>query len=429
MRSTAVSSVCASERRAIASPTTSSSARVRPSSSSTWLACSPARRACAARVAKAASAGSSCVGRHRLFEEIELEDAERGLAERDRRGTRRVAGEIRVLLDRDRPPGAEELANEPGSGFETAFRARGGEQLDLPRRRRAPERPALRAGRLDRGPHGLLGDPAGVAAGGEGVAGELEPRAAATCEIRARLGAEHADCERELRGCELGERELAVVERLGDADQLERPEHAVTGAAGDERDRARSVDARRCALERLRDGAGREHVAGHPRAGDLGAERGALRGDRPRGEVAGAVEDAHDRQVGAARLGGCTRERRQGAAQVRRGADLGGGAGERFDGQAPGVDNHHLQYCLDYNPPMAEPARKPVLSEDAPSLDPLAIERAYRRERARRRAKVERRSAVRRSDVRFWVTLLVLAFFAAFVILAAWHEVQTLFGV
>jgi hypothetical protein len=75
---------------------------------------------------------------------------------------------------------------------------------------------------------------------------------------------------------------------------------------------------------------------------------------------------------------------------------------------------------------MAEPA--PV-QEDSPSLDPLAIERNYRRERARRRAKVERRSAVKRSNVRFWVTFLILAFLTAFVILAAWHEVQTLFGV
>jgi hypothetical protein len=31
--------------------------------------------------------------------------------------------------------------------------------------------------------------------------------------------------------------------------------------------------------------------------------------------------------------------------------------------------------------------------------------------------------------VRFWVTLLFLAFLTAFAILAAWHEVQTLFGV
>lgn len=75
---------------------------------------------------------------------------------------------------------------------------------------------------------------------------------------------------------------------------------------------------------------------------------------------------------------------------------------------------------------MAQPARK---QEDTPSLDPLAIERAYRRERARRKARIERRSAARRSNVRFYVTLIVLAFAAAFIILAAWHELQTLFGV
>ena len=80
---------------------------------------------------------------------------------------------------------------------------------------------------------------------------------------------------------------------------------------------------------------------------------------------------------------------------------------------------------------MPEPARKAtaVLDEDPPSLDPRAIEQNYRRERARRRARTQRRSAVKRSNVRFWVSLLVLAFVAAFVILAAWHEVQTLFGI
>ena len=79
---------------------------------------------------------------------------------------------------------------------------------------------------------------------------------------------------------------------------------------------------------------------------------------------------------------------------------------------------------------MAEPARNSTaLPDDAPSLDPLAIERNYQRERARRRARIERRSAARRSDVRFWVSLLVLAFVAAFLVLATWHEVQTLFGV
>ncbi|HST17185.1 MAG TPA: hypothetical protein VLK36_05915 [Gaiellaceae bacterium] len=80
---------------------------------------------------------------------------------------------------------------------------------------------------------------------------------------------------------------------------------------------------------------------------------------------------------------------------------------------------------------MPEPARNAAqtLPEESPSLDPLAIERAYRRERARRRARIRHKDAARRSDLRFWWTLLVLAFCASLVVLAAWHQVQTLFGV
>lgn len=71
----------------------------------------------------------------------------------------------------------------------------------------------------------------------------------------------------------------------------------------------------------------------------------------------------------------------------------------------------------------------PFADDDAPSLDPLAIERAYRRERARRRARVERRSETRRSIVRFWGLLIVVAFVAAFFILLSWQLVQSLFGI
>jgi hypothetical protein len=74
--------------------------------------------------------------------------------------------------------------------------------------------------------------------------------------------------------------------------------------------------------------------------------------------------------------------------------------------------------------------KTPVLrDDDPPSLDPMVIEHAYRRERARRRARVERRSEARRSHIRFLITLLVLIFVAAFIILATWHKVQTTFGV
>jgi hypothetical protein len=79
---------------------------------------------------------------------------------------------------------------------------------------------------------------------------------------------------------------------------------------------------------------------------------------------------------------------------------------------------------------MAQPARRPAaLDEDQPSLDPAAIDRAYRRERARRRARIERKTEARRSNLRFWVVLTALTFLTVFVALTAWHEVQRVFGV
>jgi Flp pilus assembly protein TadB len=79
---------------------------------------------------------------------------------------------------------------------------------------------------------------------------------------------------------------------------------------------------------------------------------------------------------------------------------------------------------------MTEPLRQaPASTDDTPSLDPSAIEQNYRRERARRRARVEHRSATRRSSFRFYVLLVALLFLAAFVMVATWHEVETLFGI
>ena len=74
------------------------------------------------------------------------------------------------------------------------------------------------------------------------------------------------------------------------------------------------------------------------------------------------------------------------------------------------------------------PAQPPARDEDAPSLDPLAIDRAYRRERARRRARSERRTAARSSNARFWVVIAVLTLFTVLLALTAWHELQRTFG-
>ena len=83
---------------------------------------------------------------------------------------------------------------------------------------------------------------------------------------------------------------------------------------------------------------------------------------------------------------------------------------------------------------MAQPASRASRADDAapadvPSLDPSAIEEAYRRERARRRAKNAHQRYARNSDARFWVMLAVLALITVIIALTAFHEIQTSFGV
>ena len=79
---------------------------------------------------------------------------------------------------------------------------------------------------------------------------------------------------------------------------------------------------------------------------------------------------------------------------------------------------------------MAEPASEfPALGEESPSLDPAAIEHAYLRERARRRRRVAHREYARNSNARFFVMLAVLALITVLIGLAAFHEIQTNFGV
>lgn len=79
---------------------------------------------------------------------------------------------------------------------------------------------------------------------------------------------------------------------------------------------------------------------------------------------------------------------------------------------------------------MAQPARhRSPVQEDAPSLDPGAIEHRYLRERARRRARIERRSAARRSNARFFLLVALLVLLTVFLALTAWREIQQIFGV
>ncbi len=79
---------------------------------------------------------------------------------------------------------------------------------------------------------------------------------------------------------------------------------------------------------------------------------------------------------------------------------------------------------------MANPAsRPPALDEGAPSLDPAAIERAYRRERTRRNVRSSRRDYARSSNARFYVVLAVLLFLTVVIALGALREVQHTFGI
>jgi hypothetical protein len=70
-----------------------------------------------------------------------------------------------------------------------------------------------------------------------------------------------------------------------------------------------------------------------------------------------------------------------------------------------------------------------VVEADEPSLDPAAIERAYRRERARRRARYARDNAARSSSARYWVVVAFLLLLTVVFALTAWHQVQTTFGI
>ena len=79
---------------------------------------------------------------------------------------------------------------------------------------------------------------------------------------------------------------------------------------------------------------------------------------------------------------------------------------------------------------MAEPASRPsALDEEAPSLDPAAIERAYRRERDRRHLRSLRRDDARSSSARFFVAISALLFITVVIALSTMDEIQHMFGI
>jgi hypothetical protein len=67
--------------------------------------------------------------------------------------------------------------------------------------------------------------------------------------------------------------------------------------------------------------------------------------------------------------------------------------------------------------------------ESAPSVDPVAVERAYRLHRARRLARLERRRATKRAGVRFWLALLLLVGASLALVAFVAQEIERLFGI
>lgn len=77
---------------------------------------------------------------------------------------------------------------------------------------------------------------------------------------------------------------------------------------------------------------------------------------------------------------------------------------------------------------MAQPARHPQAPDDAPPLDPDAVERAYHFHRARRRVRLRHQRGARNAHLRFFVVLAVLFGLSVFVALTVWREIEQLFG-
>ena len=77
---------------------------------------------------------------------------------------------------------------------------------------------------------------------------------------------------------------------------------------------------------------------------------------------------------------------------------------------------------------MAEPARRPPVVEEAPPVDPHAVDRAFHFHRARRRSLIEHRRRRKHARVRYWIVLVLLVTASIYLLIVVWHQIQKLFG-
>jgi hypothetical protein len=76
---------------------------------------------------------------------------------------------------------------------------------------------------------------------------------------------------------------------------------------------------------------------------------------------------------------------------------------------------------------VAKPART-APAEDAPPLDPEAVERAYRLHRAHREARKRRRRQKRWAGFRFWLVLVLVIAAVVLVASQTLGEIERVFG-
>jgi hypothetical protein len=74
---------------------------------------------------------------------------------------------------------------------------------------------------------------------------------------------------------------------------------------------------------------------------------------------------------------------------------------------------------------MALPERKQVEEE---LLDPIAVQRNYRRQRIKRRVREERAYEKNLARLRFWLALTIVIATSIGLALVIWNQIQRLFG-
>jgi hypothetical protein len=67
--------------------------------------------------------------------------------------------------------------------------------------------------------------------------------------------------------------------------------------------------------------------------------------------------------------------------------------------------------------------------DQAPPIDPDAVDDAYRRAQAVRRARIEHRRRAKHAGVRFWTSLCLLIALTAAIAYGVWRVLQQLLGV